>query len=273
MPLARKVTATVKGRLLSKNLAQRIEEAANEEPKEEVVEDSKVREEPKQIARSVVILDKPREAMVNQYMPVYLTVGSQTEFLRLGVDRVGGSLFHCILRAIYPPYVEWPSTKRLRKVKEFRQDLSVNFDGFYHRIDQKNINWPSLPACKKDLESSDGSISYEYLEYIGKIVNKCIVMTTVTNEGVLKIISGTRIYGKQGFGRNIDGSGPRNPDHTSENTKSSSPITYSRSEPMYVVIIHLGGPAYELLCLKKDGSKFTLFPESHGLVKLLNNSF
>lgn len=269
MPFGKKVTATVKGRLLSKNLAQRLEEVANDELREEPVEDFKVREEPKQISRSVIIMEKPREAMVNQYIAVRIP-SFNTEFHRLGVDRLGGSLFHCILRAIYPPYTEWDVSRRLRKVKEFRQDLSVNFDGYYHRIDQKNNHWPTLVSCKKDLETSDGSIHYEYLDYIGKIINKCILVTTVTSDGILRRIAGTKIYGKQLFNRGSDTS--RNDEHTSEHTKSSSPITYTRSETMYIVIIHLGGPAFELLCLRKDGSKFTLFPESHGIIRHLSIS-
>jgi len=198
--------------------------------------------------------------MVGQGIPVRFS--DDPEFtiplLRFGVERMGGSLFHCILRAIYPPYMEWNREKRLRKVKEFRQDLASNFEGYYLRLDQRNSNWPSLAACKKDLETCDGSIQYEFLDYIGKVVNKNIVVLTVAKDSVIHPIHGTRVYGSK-----IQHDQARQTDTETLVTKTSSPITYSRAEPVFVYIIHLGGPAFELVSYRKNGSNFTLFPESH----------
>lgn len=255
------------------------EQSSHDKNKEEVVAVEKedqtnnnhVREEPKAISKSVIIVEKPREAMVGQGIPVRFS--DDPEFtiplLRIGVERMGGSLFHCILRAIYPPYMEWNREKRLRKVKEFRQDLAGNFEGYYLRLDQRNSNWPTLSSCKKDLETCDGAIQYEFLDYIGKVINKNIVMITVTKDAVLQPIYGTRVYGSK-----------TQPDHQTQThvtnspvTKTSSPITYSRAEPVFVYILHLGGPAFELLSYRKNGTNFTLFPESHQLTSKILSEF
>lgn len=282
----KKSSAPVKGRLLSKNLTQRLEEAIggeevqkeeshnesnHEEPKDAVAEvqehHNHVREEPKALSKSVIIVEKPREAMIGQGIPVRFEDDPefQIPLIRVGVERMGGSLFHCLLRAIYPPYMEWNRERRLRKVKEFRQDLASNFDGYFLRLDQKNFPWPSLPVCKKDLESSDGAIQYEFLDYIGKVINKSIVVLTVTKDGVLQPVYGSRIYAKQ-----------NNPNSQSttevNNTKTSSPITYARAEPVFLYILHLGGPAFELLCYRKNGTNYTLFPESHHLTSKILGS-
>jgi len=277
----KKSTSPVKGRLISKNLTQRLEEALGQAAEEQppvqdiVKEEAKfwkenqtthyVREEPKGMTKSVIIVEKPREAMVGQGIPVRFF--DDTEFtiplLRIGVERMGGSLFHCILRAIYPPYMEWNREKRLRKVKEFRQDLAGNFDGYYLRLDQKNINWPSLGSCKKDLETCDGAIQYEFLDYIGKVINKNIVLITVTKDAVLQPIYGTKVYGTKT--ENSSSQATNSPNNLNQVTKTSSPITYSRAEPVFVYVLHLGGPAFELLSYRKNGTNFTLFPESHQL--------
>jgi len=282
----KKSTSPVKGRLLSKNLTQRMEEAlgqAEEEqppvqqPAEEEVKREKedqtthhVREEPKAISKSVIIVEKPREAMVGQGIPVRFSDDPEFSIplLRIGVERMGGSLFHCILRAIYPPYMEWNREKRLRKVKEFRQDLAGNFEGYYLRLDQKNSNWPNLTACKKDLETCDGAIQYEFLDYIGKVINKNIAMITVTKDAVLQPIYGTRVYGSKPQTEQ-----PSRHVTNSPVTKTSSPITYSRAEPVFVYILHLGGPAFELLSYRKAGTNYTLFPESHQLTSKILSGF
>jgi hypothetical protein len=210
--------------------------------------------------KSVMIVDKPREAMIGQSIPVFVH-GIQGEFGRVGVDRTGGSLFHCIIRATYPPYGEWNRERRIRKVKEFRQDLSVNFEGYYLRLDQREQKWPPLAVCKREIENVDGCINYDYLEYIGKIINKSIVILSMSDRGVVNIYPGTRVYAKT--------NGPTS--HVSR-TKTNSPITYMRAESVYMFIIHLGGPAYELLGMKKDGGIFTLFPESHVVVQSILKS-
>jgi hypothetical protein len=206
--------------------------------------------------KSVMIVERPRESMIGQEFPVTVPQSDvQIDLVRIGVDRIGGSLFHCILRSTYVPYVDWPREKCIRKVKEFRQDLAINFDGYYLRLDQRSEKWPQLQVCKRDLEYSDGLIRFDYLDYIGKIINKSIVLLTVDHAGVLRQLPGSRIYAKQS---NLSNSG---------NTKTSSPISYHKAEPTFIFIVHLGGPAYELVGLKKNGTLFTLFPESHFVTK------
>jgi hypothetical protein len=265
----KKPTVSVNKRLLSKNLAQRLEESDDTEPvveapviKEEsigVTTTNPVREEIPKPPRSVMIVDKPREAMIGQGIPV--TLGDQSskiDLMRIGVDRTGGSLFHCIVRSTYLPYLEWNREKRIRKVREFRQDLAANFDGFYLRLDQKHGSWPPLAICKRELESSDGAIQYDYLDYVGKIINKSIVILTTDQQGVVKPMSGTKVYARSSGTQAVN-----------NHTKTNSPITYIRSEQVYIFILHLGGPAYELLGVRKEGQLFTLFPESHIVTKFL----
>jgi hypothetical protein len=269
--------ATVKGRLLSKSLAQRlelVEEAIHSpgpvEESQNVDDVSPRRPEPEDIPpkgaapRSVFIVEKPREAMINQGLRVFLSENDQRDddtpeqsLTRMGVDRISGSLFHCILRAIYPPYMEWERERRVRKVKEFRQDLAANFDGYYLRLDQANVARPSLTTCKNDLEKFNGPLPYYYMEYLSKVINKVIVLITVTPGGVLSSIPGGRIYGKPTRGHVVNGNSDNG------ETKTSSPITYVKAEPVYIFILHLGGPAYELLTWRRKGSDYTLFPESH----------
>lgn len=260
----KKPTVSVNKRLLSKNLAQRLNESDEDEPvvKEEsinVTTPNHVREEVPKPPRSVMIVDKPREAMIGQGIPVMIDdSGSRLDLLRIGVDRTGGSLFHCIVRSTYPPYMEWNREKRIRKVREFRQDLATNFEGFYMRLDQKYGSWPPLAICKRELENSDGAIQYGYLDYIGKIINKSIVILTIDQQGTVKPMPETKIYARSS-GNQVN----------THQTKTNSPITYMKSEQVYVFILHLGGPAYELLSARKDGQTFTLFPESHAVTKLL----
>jgi hypothetical protein len=261
----------VRSRLISKTLTQRLE-ALEEEP-QPPVEEKPQTPPPQQrpsvapratIPRSVVIVEKPREAMINQGMQVIISEEETDNgplLLRVGVDRMSGSLFHCILRAIYPPYVEWERERRIRKVKEFRQDLAGSFDGYYMRLDQASAPRPSLANCKKDIESFDGALPYDYMEYIAKVVNKVIVLLTVSSDGVLRFIPGTKIYGKPG---NLITSG-----RSSNDTKTSSPITYARAEPVFMFILHLGGPAYELLTWRRKDRNYTLFPESHPITERL----
>ena len=277
----------VRGRLVSKTLAQRlelIEEAVNdsgqaEEVVQPPVEDTAKTPEPpmKQqapratIPKSVVIVEKPREAMINQGIQVSMSEEERTNdataplLIRVGVDRMSGSLFHCVLRAIYPPYMEWDRERRIRKVKEFRQDLASNFDGYYLRLDQANVTRPSLQTCKNDLESFNGALPYDYLEYLSKVINKVIVLLTVTHQGVLRAIPGTKVYGKTSQTMPV----PHNRNGGQQDTKTSSPITYAKAEPVYLFILHLGGPAYELLCWRRKDRSYTLFPESHSITRLL----
>lgn len=248
---SKKYSSPIKGRLVSKSLAQKpIDEEAVEEKGKDF---GNVREEPKGVVgKSVVIIEKPKEAMVGQGIPVRFATDEDfgSSLMRIGTERLNGSLFHCIFRAIYPPYMEWDRERRLRKVREFRQDLASNFDGYYLRLDQRNISWPGLVSCKKDLESCDGAIQYDFLDYIGKVINKNIVVITVTREGVIQPVLGSRVYG-------------RDTKNNARTNDSSSPIIYSKAEPVYVFIVHLGGPAFELLSMRKNGTNYTLFPESH----------
>lgn len=204
--------------------------------------------------------------MINQGLQVHVSEERSEEvgqlLIRAGVDRMSGSLFHCVLRAIYPPYMEWERERRVRKVKEFRQDLAINFDGYYLRLDQALVNRPSLTTCKKDLESFDGALPYDYLEYIAKVINKVIVLLTVSPDGIIRPIPGIKIYGRTPQPPPVDSS-------NSGNTKTSSPITYARAEPVYLFILHLGGPAYELLCWRRYDRNYTLFPESHTITRRL----
>jgi hypothetical protein len=208
--------------------------------------------------RSVMIVERPREAMIGNSFPVQLPQKDfPVELVRIGVDRVGGSIFHCILRSIYVPYLEWNRERCIRKVKEFRQDLASNFEGYYLRLDQRTGKWPQIHVCKRELEFTDGLIKFEYLDYIGKIINKSIVLLNIDQDGILRPLPGTRVYAKQ------------SPPPAQSNTKTNSPITYMRSEATYIFILHLGGPAYEVLGMKKDGRVFTLFPESHPVTRTL----
>jgi hypothetical protein len=202
--------------------------------------------------------------MINQGIQVTISEDETDQrplLLRVGVDRMSGSLFHCILRAVYPPYVEWEREKRIRKVKEFRQDLAGSFDWYYMRLDQASTARPNLASCKKDLETFDGALPYDYMEYIAKVVNKVIVLLTVSSNGCLRRVPGTKIYGKAG---NLLSSS-----RSSSDTKTSSPITYARTEPVYLFILHLGGPAYELLTWRRKDRNYTLFPESHPITERL----
>jgi hypothetical protein len=208
--------------------------------------------------KSVMIVDKPREAMIGHSYPIQLSKRDlQAELVRMGVDRVGGSLFHCILRSIYPPYLEWNRERCIRKVKEFRQDLANNFEGYYLRLDQKAGKWPQISVCKRELEFTDGLIRLEFLDYIGKIINKSIVLLTIDQDGILRPLPGSRVYAKQ------------SPPPSHSNTKTNSPITYMRTEATFLFILHLGGPAYEVLGMRREGQIFTLFPESHTITKAL----
>ena len=256
----KKSTISVQRRLLPKRNFIPPEESDHEE--EEVVQPPPpppVEENP---PKSVMIVERPREAMIGQGFPVYLSQTDKSlDLVRLGVDRVGGSLFHCILRSTYSPYTEWPRERCIRKVKEFRQDLATNFDGYYLRLDQRLEKWPQLQICKRDLEFSDGLIRFDYLDYIGKIINKSIVLLSIDQAGILRQLPGTKVYAKQSS------------THNTNNTKTSSPITYMKSEPTFIFILHLGGPAYELLGLKKNGTVFTLFPESHYVTKSILGLF
>jgi len=255
----KKSTISVQRRLLPKKSFP-IPEDVEPEPVREEEEEQEEEQQPTPTKpptppappRSVMIVDKPREAMIGQRFPVNVS-----NLIRLGVDRVGGSLFHCILRSSYPPYAQWNRERCIRKVKEFRQDLAKNFDGYYLRLDQKSEKWPQLPVCKRELEFTDGLIRFDYLDYVGKIINKSIVILNIDQDGNLRPLPGTRIYAK-----------PVSPPNPS-NTKTNSPITYMRSEPTFIFIIHLGGPAYELLGMKKNDFLFTLFPESHGITRYL----
>jgi hypothetical protein len=253
--MPKKNTVSVHKRLLSKTLA-RIEE--QEEVEETpVVQDQPPAQESKP-PKSVVIVDKPREAMILQEIPIN-TDKKLSEFgaIRLGVDRTGGSMFHCIVRSSYAPYLEWNRERRIRKVREFRQDLALNFDGYYLRLDQKSNAWPPLQSCKRELETIDNMIQSHFLDYIGKVINKNIVMLVIDQNGKLSPIPGTKIYIK---------SSPQGASNISH-TKTNSPITYARGEPVFIFIIHLGGPAFELLGMRRNDMVFTLFPESHPVTR------
>lgn len=261
MPL-KKPKVPVRGRLLPKTVLEPV--LSNDESEEEsllVPETVPVPVQEPQVEipkpKSVMIVDKPREAMIGQSISV-LVQGIEGNFGRVGVDRTGGSLFHCLIRASYPPYGEWNRERRIRKVKEFRQDLSVNFEGYYMRLDQKEKKWPPLSVCKREIEILDGCINYDYLEYIGKIMNKSIVILSMNDRGTVSIYPGTRVYSKA-----------VGPVSQVTRTKTNSPITYLRAEPVYIFIIHLGGPAYELLSIKRNDHVFTLFPESHIVAQTL----
>ena len=80
---------------------------------------------------------------------------------------------------------------------------------------------------------------------------------TVTKDGILQPVFGTRVYAKQSTPSSLTAP------ESSPNTKTSSPITYARAEPVFIYILHLGGPAFELMCYRKNGTNYTLFPESH----------
>jgi hypothetical protein len=214
----------------------------------------------------VVILEKPREAMINQVIPVVIPGFPTREFMpvRIGVDRVGGSIMHCIIRATYPPYLEWNRDRRIKKIKEFRQDLARNFEGYYMRMDQKRELWGPIYACKRELEFSEGVFRYDFLDYVGKIINKNICILEFSITGKLQSIPGTRIYGR-GL--------------TTKPQPSSTMISRSRTQspggssepPTLIFILHLGGGAYELMGILDNHSNenFTLFPENHLLHSIL----
>lgn len=254
----KKQSISVQRRLLPKRSPAQSHEdkSEHESPPTEPISQPKVPTPPP--PKSVMIVEKPREAMIGHAYPVRLSKSDlQAELVRVGVDRVGGSLFHCILRSIYLPYMEWNRERCIRKVKEFRQDLANNFEGYYLRLDQKSGKWPQISVCKRELEFTDGLIRLEYLDYIGKIINKSIVLLTIDKDGILRPLPGSRIYAKQ------------SPPPVHSNTKTNSPITYMRTEATFLFILHLGGPAYEVLGMKREGQIFTLFPESHTITKAL----
>lgn len=204
--------------------------------------------------------------MINQVIALPIQGFPTKDFtpIRVGVDRAGGSIMHCIIRASYPPYLEWNRERRTKKVKAFRQDLARNFEGYYMRMDQRRELWGPLYACKRELEFSEGVFRYDFLDYVGKIINKNICVLEFNLMGKLQPIPGTRIYGK------------------GLTTKpSTSPMMISRSRtqspggsadpPTLIFILHLGGGGYELVGLMDNETKenFTLFPENHLIQTLL----
>jgi hypothetical protein len=211
----------------------------------------------------VVILEKPREAMINQHIPLWISDFPVREYslARIGVDRVGGSIMHCIVRASYPPYAEWNRDRRVKKVREFRHDLAKNFEGYYMRLDQDREKLGPLYVCKRELEFSEGVFRYEFLDYIGKIINKNVVMLDLSVAGKIQMIPGTRVYGKSAASASSHASLSR-----TQSPGSSEP-------PMFIFIIHLGSGAYELVGMVNNVSKesYTLFPENHLLRTLLTN--
>lgn len=291
MPSARKPKASVKKRLISKDLALRLEERLEdsavevpEAPRPETpppepaprpqtpLSSSPPSSPPGPVIRRtertersrVMIIERPREAMPNQIIPLTIHDFPTRMYtpVRIGVDRVGGSIMHCIIRATYPPYMDWNREKRIRKVKEFRQDLARNFEGYYMRMDQKRERWGPIYACKRELEIAEGVFRYDFLDYIGKIINKNICILELTVSGKVQPIPGTRVYGKGVH------------DKSSPYTMLSRSRTHSPSSsepPTTIFILHLGGGAYELVgMLKNEGDeRFTLFPENHLLYKLM----
>lgn len=288
---SKKPKASVNKRLLPKDLAQRLEERLSEEVREEdtpreptpppspqiqptpppspppkIQAPSIVRRTERTERSRVVILERPREAMINQVIPLSIPGFPTKDFtpVRMGVDRNGGSIMHCIIRASYPPYLEWNRERRIRKVKQFRQDLARNFEGYYMRMDQKRELWGPLYVCKRELEFSEGVFRYDFLDYVGKIINKNICVLEFSLLGKIQPIPGTRIYGR-GL--------------TSKPSNSPMMISRSRTQspggatepPALIFILHLGGGGYELVGLLDNCSSenFTLFPENHLFYSLL----
>lgn len=289
----KKPKASVAKRLLPKDLVQRLEERLVEDPVEPPSEKtptpppSPPKQPPSPVVPSpptsnvirrtertersrVVILEKPREAMINQVIPFTLPGFSAGNFtlVRIGVDRMGGSIMHCIIRASYPPYRDWNRDRRIRKVKGFRQDLAKSFEGYYMRMDQRRELWGPIYACKRELEFSEGVFRYDFLDYVGKIINKNICVLEINLTGKIQPIPGTRIYGR-GLVSKPSSSG------SSTSLMISRSITRSPDDhsepPALIFILHLGGGAYELVGLldKSTDECFTLFPENHLLHSLL----
>lgn len=276
----KKPKTSVNKRLLPKDLAQRLEERLSEEVQDEGEKEptpppSPPREDPvpKVVRRTertersrVVILERPREAMINQVIPLTIPGFPNKAFtpIRIGVERTGGSIIHCIIRASYPPYLEWNRDRRIKKVREFRQDLARNFEGYYMRLDQKREFWGPLYACKRTLEFSEGVFQYEFLDYVGKLINKNIAVLQFGFQGKLQMVPGTRIYG-----RGLTTKPPTTPSMISR-SRTRSPGG-SSDPPTLIFILHLGGGGYELMGLIDNGSSesFTLFPENHLLQEVL----
>jgi hypothetical protein len=126
-------------------------------------------------------------------------------------------------------------------------------------MDQNRDQLGPLYVCKRELNFSEGVFRYEFLDYVGKIINKNILVLELSVSGKLQKIPGTRLYGKGA-------------------SSSSSPIALSRTQsppfsepPMTIFIIHLGSGAYELMALanNKTSEIYTLFPDTHLMCNLL----
>lgn len=235
-------TTSINRRLISKNISPPpIEEPERVELKSE---DYRVNE-PKPDARVFVQPTQSlRWANVDELIPVYISgLSTRHEIFRTGVLNhyvEGGSLLHCLLKAIYPPYTDWDKARKIRKVREFRQDLAENFQAFFMRLDQKQDSWGSLSKCKRDL-MEEADIPYRYFEYFCKILNKNIILTELTETG-LKLYPGTKIYGHD-----------------------SSP----RDDKTYIILVKSDRGTYEVVMMDK---KYSLFPEQHSLLRILKSS-
>lgn len=285
---AKKPKASVNKRLIPKDLAQRLEERLeNVEPPESKEKTATpppsppkpeppvvvpkppaanvVRRTERTERSRVVILEKPREAMINQVIPISIPGFPGKDFtpVRIGVERTGGSIMHCIIRASYPPYLQWNRDRRIKKVKDFRQDLAKNFEGYYMRLDQKRDFWGPLYSCKRTLEFNEGVFQYDFLDFVGKIINKNICVLQFGLQGKIQMVPGTRVYGK-GL--------TTNPSVSSLVSRSRTRSPGGNSEPPTLIfILHLGGGGYELVGMldNETNESFTLFPENHLLHSLL----
>lgn len=291
-----KKSVSVNKRLLSRNLAMRLEERMNECIAGEGVEEPGARgvgdgdgsgvgpvervptslpdfmRPPPASSRGRVTITEPLVAMppgerARLPMGGVGVRGGKTVPVRLGVTQEGGSIVHCLLRATYPPYETWSVERRIRKVQQFRDDLAAGFEGYYLRLDQSRELWGSLSACQRELAVSEGVFRLEFLDYIGRLINKNLVVLDIDHQtSVLR--PKARVYGRRS---------PRSRT-TSPPARTSGTITRTIAEggehdrsPTFIFLIHLRGGRYELFCLEDEteGNLYTLFQDPHPVIDAL----